>query len=121
MRGHDALIAMRQRHRVRPGLVFVDLVDRHSPVTTDWPLWSAQAHIEVTDVESIGRLDLRFLVGLRVLCSGFDADRVQQLHEACLAAGASSVISAVLGGHFDSIKTTAMRCSSAATTEAACG
>lgn len=95
MRGHDALIELRRRHRMCPGLVFVDLVAEPSPAAADWQHWATQAHIEVTDAESIRRLDLRFVVGLFVCCGGTDADRVNALHDACVSAGAAEVFSAV--------------------------
>lgn len=94
MRGDDVLRKIR-RNGVRPVLAFVDLVPQHSTVPSDWPDWSAQAHIEVLDSESIRTLDLRCLVGLHVIASGFDPERVCQLHEACKAAGAVRVVSMV--------------------------
>lgn len=115
MRGHIALIELRRQHRVCPGLVFVDLVADPSPITANWQDWSTQAHIEITDAESIRRLDLRFLVGLHVLASGFDADRVQQLHEACKAAGAARVLSTVHYWHGEEVRTLSARDSLAET------
>lgn len=109
MRGHDPLIAMRRKHRVKPGLAFVDLVDRHSPVAADWQEHFCQAHIEVTDAESIARLDLRCIVGMAVIVSGFDAGRVSSMHDACVAAGAKHVVSMVMEDRGGEIKTTQMR------------
>lgn len=118
MRGHDALIELRRRHRMCPGLVFVDLVAEPSPAAADWQHWATQAHIEVTDTESIRRLDLRFLVGVHVVASGFNPDRVHQLHEACKAAGAARVVSIVHQWQGEELRTLSTRDSLADTEHA---
>lgn len=108
MRGDDTLRRLR-RSGVRPGLAFVDLVAEHTTVPNDWTEWAAQAHVEVHDSESIRRLDLRFLVGLHVIASGFDADRVEQLHEACKAAGAARVVSILHCWRGEEVRTVSTR------------
>lgn len=117
MRGDDILRKLR-RSGVRPGLAFVDLVAEHTTVPNDWTEWAAQAHVEVHDSEPIRRLDLRFLVGLHVIASGFDADRVEQLHEACKAAGAARVVSILHCWHGEEVRTVSTRDSLAESAEA---
>lgn len=116
MRGDDLLRKIR-RNGVRPVLAFVDLVPQHSPVPTEWPEWTAQAHLEVLEAEPIGTLDLRCLIGLHVIASGFDADRVAQLHEACKAAGAARVVSMVLRDVGEEVRTVSTRDSLAESAE----
>lgn len=108
MRGDDILRKLR-RSGMRPRLAFVDLVAEHSTVPNDWPGWASQSHIEVHDSEPIARLDLRFLVGMHVIASGFDADRVEQLHEACKAAGAARVVSILHCWHGEEVRTVSTR------------
>jgi hypothetical protein len=117
MRGHQALLELR-RGGLRPGLVFVDLVAEHSPITADWQTWGKQAHLAVLETEPIRTLDLRCLVGLHVIASGLDAERVARLHEACKAAGAARVVSMVLRWHGDEVRTVHTRDSMAETVEA---
>lgn len=117
MRGADLLRKIR-RNGVRPVLAFVDLVPQHSQVPSDWPEWTAQAHLEVLETEPIGTLDLRCLVGLHVIASGFDADRVAQLHEACKAAGAARVVSILHCWRGEEVRTVSTRDSMAESAEA---
>lgn len=103
MRGHEPLIAMR-RAGVTPQSVWFDLDGGDA-----WKTWSAgmatrwkrfpdavgNAEILVEAGDSIPRLDLRFVVGLQAWVGGSDERRVRQLHEACVEAGASRVLSTV--------------------------
>jgi hypothetical protein len=50
------------------------------------------ADINVDPAESIGRLDLRCIVGLTIHLNGSNAERVAELRDACLEAGAERVI-----------------------------
>lgn len=93
MRGHEPLQSMRRR-RLAPSMALVDLVPSYSRASADWPRWTTTPHLEVDDRETVRRLDLRCLHALPVVCcSGFDAERVDELHDACLAAGAERVFS----------------------------
>lgn len=94
MRGHEALVAMRRRG-VRPAMA--DISDGLDKLCAwrDWPDWDGTAHIEIQPADSIPLLDLRCLVGLFVFVWGLDAERVHQLHDACMAAGARAVMGAV--------------------------
>lgn len=94
MRGHEALIAMRRR-RIRPRMALVDLVPAYTRNSADWQTRTSLPHIEVDDRETVGRLDLRCLLGMIVCCSGFDSDRLDALHTACVDAGAARVFSSL--------------------------
>lgn len=89
MRGHEALIAMRQR-RLRPPVVAVH-------VSLDPPIPNPEAlELVVAPDEPIDQLDLRCLVGLDVIVTA-DADEGHQraLRAMCMAAvtaGAKRVI-----------------------------
>ena len=103
MRGHEPLLAMRRIGRV-PGSVALSLY-----ASTPWRTWAqseptefrgfpdaqSTAHVLVEPDDPIGRLDLRFLVGLTAWVDGPDLMRVQQLHAACIEAGAKRVLSTV--------------------------
>lgn len=82
MRGHHALIAMRRRHR-RPAYVWIDTERDQSKAWSDWtettPL-AAQLQIDPDDVPSL--LDLRALLGLTVIVSGSDQERVSAVAQA---------------------------------------
>jgi len=88
MRGHEELLAMRRRG-MKPWLVDVDLEPNGC---ADWPQWSLTPMVQIAPTDSIRRLDLRFLVGLPVIVSGLDAERVRTAFEACKAAGAARVL-----------------------------
>lgn len=101
MRGHEYLLTLRRRG-MTPGIALIDLVPAYTEVSNPrpdtgggWLRWTTVPHVEVLDVESIRRLDLRFVVGLFVCCGGTDADRVNALHDACVSAGAAEAFSAV--------------------------
>lgn len=98
MRGQDAIIAMRQRGK-KPALVFLDLLRDHQPdpMWRDWPgVQPAIATVWVQDSDAPARLDLRFLLGLNTVITGRDAERVQQLEQAAIEAGAARVIAVTL-------------------------
>ncbi len=94
MRGHEALIALRRRG-VRPVWAFVTVGRDHSESCREWHEWMSAAHIEIQPEDRIQRIDLRCLLGMWVSVSGFDAERVAAAHEACVAASARCVMSAV--------------------------
>lgn len=98
MRGHEPIIAMRQRGK-KPALVFLDLLRDHAPAPAwrDWPDVSpAVPVVWVQDDDVPTRLDLRFLVGLNAVISGRDAERVAQLERAAIDAGALRVVAVTL-------------------------
>lgn len=91
MRGHEPLIAMRLRGR-RPPLVRFELDQMPWRDWADWPTWTDTAMVEVPPSDAIGRLDLRFVVGMPVAVMGSDDGRVRAVYEAALKAGASRVL-----------------------------
>lgn len=94
MRGHHALIAMR-RQRAVPRTVFVDV---DSDPFAQWRSWQTEtpdkAHLLVEPSDAPRRLDLRCVVGLIVIVTGFNDARVEEVFEACRSAGAARVIGA---------------------------
>jgi hypothetical protein len=91
MRGHDQLLSLRRRG-LKPGLVMIDMEPDPWRDWADWHEWTVIPQIEVSPSDSIRLLDLRCLVGLRVMLSGFDGGRVWAMFDACKAAGASRVL-----------------------------
>lgn len=95
MRGHLPIIAMRRRH-LRPSLVMIDLEPDALKCWRDWPAFNpnvADVQIEPKDIPSL--LDLRWLIGLNVIITGKDADRVAAMDKACRDHQAARVIAAV--------------------------
>lgn len=115
MRGHEPIIAMRQRGQ-KPALVYLDTMRDHSPMQAwrDWPGTSpAIPTVWVQDADAPARLDLRFLVDLTVVVTSADPERVRQLERAAIDAGAFRVIAAVVepvnargGMHFRAARVT---------------
>ena len=97
MRGHDAIIAMRQDGK-KPGIVFLN----DFPCDTDWPRFGDHATVDVS-ADQPEWLDLRFLVGLRVSISAATVERAKRLMEACKQAGAvmvaAGVVEVIAGRH----------------------
>ena len=85
MRGHHALIQMRQAGR-HPKWVFVN----DYPCQTDWHTWGEHATI-CTAGDSLASLDLRSVVGLNVSVSGTDKRRVERIADIAMGAGAAVV------------------------------
>ncbi len=85
MRGHEPILAMRQKGR-KPSIVFVN----DYPCDTDWTANGDHATVSVVG-DRLASLDLRFLVGLRVSISGTDERRVKGLFEAAKQAGSAVV------------------------------
>lgn len=112
MRGHEQLIALRRRG-LCPSLVLLDLLPGYTLLSSDWQLGghygNGVAHIELLEAESISRLDLRFLVRLKVLVSGAGTAAVERLHRAVVGAGAAWVFSQSMepvgGGEFRTVWT----------------
>lgn len=96
MRGHEPIIAMRQRGK-RPAMVYLDLERDHSPMKAwqDWPdVHPAVPSVWIQPEDVPNRLDLRFLLGLTAVVTGHDAQRVQAVEAAAIEAGALRVIAA---------------------------
>jgi len=89
MRGHDRIISMRQKG-FKPQAVFLwDM-----PVVISDPKWVEDfAFMDVcTAGDSLGSLDLRFVVGLPVTVMGDEMNRVRQIAGECKKAGADRVV-----------------------------
>lgn len=101
MLGHQPLIAMR-RAGAMPDMVFVETSPELYASTEDWPEESpSRAQVRVTPNDPVHRLDLRFLIGLKVWVTGTDADRVFAVAEACHRHQVARVIASVT--RFDDI------------------
>ncbi len=105
MIGHTPLIALRTAKR-KPAAVYVsDEVtqltrDWHAPVTLSGkPMEQHAPCIAIEDKDSIGSLDLRFLVGLVVFVSGNTESRAKAMFEACKSAGAAMVVGCHVDAH----------------------
>jgi len=85
MRGHEAILAMRQAGK-RPSFVFLN----DYPCETAWQQHGDHATVS-TDGDVVQLLDLRFLVGLKVSISSESEVRAMALFDQCKAAGASCV------------------------------
>lgn len=92
MRGVDNLISMRKRG-LKPSAVWIEMMPMQNwakQYTLNPDRW-VDIHLEPSDVPSIGRADLRCLVGLHVLVNGPDDDTTEKVGQACFAAGAKVV------------------------------
>lgn len=89
MRGHDRIISMRQKG-FKPATVFVC----DFPVVVSDARWREDfQHMTVcTSGDSIGSLDMRFVVGLPVTVLGHELGRVQQIAVECKKSGANLVV-----------------------------
>lgn len=98
MRGHDALIAMR-RGGQRPRTLQIHAGVDHSLAWKDWQdTMPGHAEVEIADDEFLSGLDLRFVVGMRVIVTGDSDRRVTAIHAKCVELGARRVVSAVFDG-----------------------
>jgi hypothetical protein len=88
MKGHEGIIKMRQQG-LAPVMISLDDFRFPSPLT-DWEEYGAQPTVCVHK-EPIERLDLRFLVGMKVSITSHTEDRAKRLFDACKAAGAKFV------------------------------
>lgn len=85
MRGHEPIVQARLQ-----GLVPAWVLVNDYPCPTDWTTWGDVPTVCV-DQDPIDRLDLRFLVGVKVSVTSPDLARVQALFQKIRAAGASLV------------------------------
>ena len=98
MRGHEQLIALRKAGKA-PRTVQIFAGFDHSKAWLDWhEIGPRHAEVEIADDEFLSGLDLRFVVGLRVILVGGNERRVRSIHAACEAIGAKRVVSAVTSG-----------------------
>jgi len=106
MRGHEFLIGLR-RKGWKPAMVFIDT--QPDPARS-WRLWPQVdldfPQVEVLPDDALSSLDLRFLVGLRVLITGRDQRRVERLKDMCFDAGAACVVATVFHGEDSAAITT---------------
>lgn len=82
MTGHQPLIAMRRAGLKPPFVVVTDAV---KCIDADYT-------VSVGDEETPEVMDLRFLVGCTVMVEGVDAQRVDRITKACIAAKADRVV-----------------------------
>lgn len=85
MRGHEGIIAMRKQG-MAPKMVFIN----DFPCKTDWFENNDHATVRI-DGDSVGSIDLRFLVGLAVSVSASTENRAKSLLDACKRHGAKTV------------------------------
>lgn len=103
MRGHEHIVELRRRGVVPIGGVIVDASPLDaSQQATDWGReWGkagmSMAFVDIEPSETIDRLDLRFAIGLEVQVSGDDANRVREVAQAFVKAGARRVIAGAGG------------------------
>lgn len=101
MRGHEPLIAMRQRGR-RPIFARFELDPMPWSDWANWPEWSDVPMIELQAQDRPERLDLRCVVGMPAMVCGSQKARVKAMVEALQKAGATRVI-AIAGDARDSL------------------
>ena len=91
MKGHENIIKVRMAGKRPTGSVFV----LDFPVERRLTEWShaedPQRPMVSTDGDTVGSLDLRFLVGLGVILVGEDTGRIKSLCAALVKAGAASI------------------------------
>lgn len=96
MRGHQPIIAMRRR-RICPAIVFIDTDYDALRCWRDWPSVDASvAEVQIDPGDIPELLDLRWLVGLKVIVTGSDPQRVAAMDKACREHQARRVIAAVV-------------------------
>lgn len=101
MRGHEPIVAMR-RNGLMPAMVWIDTEPCALKAWAGWPSVDAShAHVWVEAGDSIKRTDLRFVVGLTVQVQGEDAQRVADVQDACVKAGAKRVLTYCNGAMTD--------------------
>jgi len=88
MKGHEGIIKMRKQG-LAPAMISLDDFNFPSPLTN----WETNNDTPTVCVhkEAIERLDLRFLVNMRVSITSASEDRAKRLFNACKAAGAKWV------------------------------
>lgn len=96
MRGHEPIVEMRRRGLTPESVLFTvwpqRSVLRLSWGTYEWPAFTSQAQVDVHPNDPIGRIDLRFAVGLFCWVHGRDRVKVQSLAKRLAEAGAQRVM-----------------------------
>lgn len=90
MKGHDDLIRMRVGG-MAPEVIFIN----DYPCKTDWFVHGDYCTVSVYE-DPIRTLDLRFVVGLKVIISTDNENRAKDLLDACIQANAHMVVSVVV-------------------------
>ncbi|MBA3589698.1 hypothetical protein [Methylibium sp.] len=95
MRGHEQLLAMR-KNGYAPSVVFIETNDALWQADKDWPeMTPTMAKLRVEAKDSLASLDLRCVVGLKVMVDGHEQARVDAVATACQTAKAKRVITTV--------------------------
>jgi hypothetical protein len=95
MRGHQPLIERRLAGWRTDAVFVADVGHDKAGCWRDWPSWAMHAHVELEAKDRVRRLDLRFAAGLTVHLDAEDSQRMRELSDAFLAAGAVRVVGAV--------------------------
>ena len=98
MKGHDALLLLRRKGFV-PAVVW--LHDTDAPDRLRWPEEPRHAVLYVEPGDKPARLDLRCLVGLPVVVSFEEPERMRRTVMACEQAGAARVLGFAAGQAID--------------------
>lgn len=93
MRGHEVLIGLRMRG-FAPVQVFVSDGGDTLKAWRDWHQWTTHPHVEIDPKDRPRRLDLRFAAGLIVHLDAANSQRLDELSDALISAGARRVIGA---------------------------
>lgn len=94
MRGHLPLLAMRRRG-LRPEFITLSAIE--PPAWDRWPNLQPFPDVEIEATDSPALLDLRFVVGLPVVVSIDDPQRMRSIVLAAEQAGASRVYGCAAG------------------------
>lgn len=94
MRGHEKLVEMRVAGSV-PEWVFVDTEYDKTHQYADWHRVDNTTAVVLVE-PSDRRLDFRFVVGMKCFVQGENMNRVHEIRDACISAGAKRVIAAVM-------------------------
>ena len=110
MRGHTQVIAMR-RKGYAPSAVWLYDTPPDAPRESQrfaWPAFGQSADVSIEADENPGRLDLRFVVGLRVHVMAADEQRLQAITEQAMECGAKRVLGTLTQGSGDAAKCIAL-------------
>ena len=103
MRGADTIINMRM-NRKAPTIVYIETrpMNDLAKSYTERPRDDMDLHLDPSEVARIETMDLRFLVGIKVvLISGANERDIDRIGAACVKAGAGRVESALYDDNAD--------------------